>query len=293
MMPTYPVHDDVFSYIDLKKKQIPFYILEQIITEPTRMHHHDFVEFSFVLQGKAIENIDGKPYEMTPGTARILPSNQIHTIEIDPHDPLHLYCCMFDFYLLLESPFDDQLAKLILQAGDTLPYYTKLDGDAYEEMHRLCKRIRREYTSSHLGKNSAIRAALLEILLVYVRSFANHDLSEESLQTETSNQIDWNIIHFVNKYFFQRLTIKDLSERFGVSSSYISRLFKRHLNIYFVDYLHSLRIKRAKSLLLSTDMHIYEISVESGFDSFRTFSRLFKQTTHLTPSDFRNARCIP
>lgn len=292
-MPTYPVHDDVYSYIDFKKNQVPFYILEQTISETTDLHHHDFVEFSFVLQGKAIENINGKSYEMTPGTARILPSNQIHGIEIDPRDPLHLYCCMFDFYLLLESTYDDQLAKSILQAGDTLPYYTKLEGSDFEEMHRLCKKIRRECTATHLGKNSAIRAALLDILLVYVRSFANHDLTEPSFPTETSDQTDWNIIHFVNKYFFQRLTIKDLSERFGVSSSYISKLFKRQLNTYFVDYLHALRIRRAKSLLLSTDMHIYEVSVESGFDSFRTFSRLFKQSTQLTPSDFRNARYIP
>jgi len=292
-MPTYPVHDDVSSYIEFKKNQVPFYILKQIITESTDLHHHDFVEFSFVLQGKAIENIDGKTYELTPGTARILPSSQIHAIEVDPQNPLHLYCCMFDFYLLLESPFDDQLAKSILQVGDTLPYYTKLDGSSYEEMHRLCKKIQIECTASYLGKNSAIRSALLEILLVYARSFANHALTEQSLHTETSNQIDWNIIHFVNKYFFQRLTTKDLSERFGVSSSYISKLFKRQLNTYFVDYLHALRIRRAKSLLLSTDMQIYEVSVESGFDSFRTFSRLFKQATHLTPSDFRNARCIP
>jgi len=292
-MPTYPVHTDVFSYIDFKKNQVPFYILDQIVTESTDLHHHDFVEFSFVVQGSAIENIDGKTYEMTPGTARILPSNQIHAIEINPRDPLHLYCCMFDFYLLLESSFDDQLAKFILQAGDTLPYYTELGGEDFEEMQRLCKKIRREFTASHLGKNSAIRATLLEILLVYVRSFANHDLAKESLHTETSNPIDWNIIHFVNKFFFQNLTIKNLSERFGVSPSYISRLFKRQLNTYFVDYLHALRIKRAKSLLLSTDMHIYEISVESGFDSFRTFSRTFKQATQLTPSDFRNARYIP
>ncbi|MFC5403103.1 helix-turn-helix domain-containing protein [Cohnella soli] len=292
-MHTYPVHDDVFAYFKLKKNQVPFYILEQTITESTDLHHHDFVEFSFVLQGKALENIDGKTYEMTPGTARILPPNQIHAIEVDPQNPLHLYCCMFDFYLLLESPFDDQLAKSILQAGDTLPYYTKLDGSSYEEMHRLCKKIKRECTASYVGRNSAIRAALLEILLVYVRSFANQDLTEQSLHTETSNHIEWNIIHFVNKHFFQPLTIKDLSERFGVSSSYISKLFKRQLNTYFVDYLHALRIRRAKSLLLSTDMHIYEISVESGFDSFRTFSRLFKQATLLTPRDFRNARCIP
>jgi transcriptional regulator GlxA family with amidase domain len=69
---------------------------------------------------------------------------------------------------------------------------------------------------------------------------------------------------------------------------YISRLFKDHVGQSFLTYLHGLRIKSAASLLISTEMPIADISTEVGFESYRTFLRVFREIRGQTPSDYRD-----
>ncbi len=50
-----------------------------------------------------------------------------------------------------------------------------------------------------------------------------------------------------------------------------------------ITYVRFLRINYAKELLIGTDMNIVDISLESGFDCLRSFNRVFKEETGMTP----------
>lgn len=77
------------------------------------------------------------------------------------------------------------------------------------------------------------------------------------------------------------------SERFQVNAPAIIDSFKRFGGLGFIDYLHRIRIGSALSLLASTNMSISDVAAEVGFDSYRSFTRVFKKSRGLKPSEYR------
>ena len=83
------------------------------------------------------------------------------------------------------------------------------------------------------------------------------------------------------------LSLSAVAEHLGVSHSYLSKLFKNSLGVYFTDYLNSCRIGRAADLLENTDLSVNEIAGRSGFNSSQSFIRVFKQFRGKTPGQYR------
>lgn len=88
-------------------------------------------------------------------------------------------------------------------------------------------------------------------------------------------------------YCDPNFSISTLADKFNISSSYMSLLFKQELHMNFSDYLATLRIDRAKELLHTTDMSVDEISGAVGYTNVTSFGRKFKQEVGLTPTQYR------
>jgi transcriptional regulator GlxA family with amidase domain len=65
-------------------------------------------------------------------------------------------------------------------------------------------------------------------------------------------------------------------------------MFRLYTGVAPHKYFMELKIMRAKELLLATDKSIKEISFELGFQSIHYFSRIFKNKTGVSPSEFRH-----
>lgn len=83
------------------------------------------------------------------------------------------------------------------------------------------------------------------------------------------------------------LSLKSLSFQLGFNSSYLSVLIKKELGLPFQDYLIQERMKRAKLLLLTTDLKVYEVAEQVGFEDMNYFSQRFKQIVGVTPRQFK------
>ncbi len=92
------------------------------------------------------------------------------------------------------------------------------------------------------------------------------------------------------EHFDQHITLGDLAEHMHMNSTYLCELFKRETGIGFVDYLNTIRIDKAKTLLLESDATVEAIALQVGYTSASHFSRLFKKTTGLTVTEFRANR---
>ena len=86
---------------------------------------------------------------------------------------------------------------------------------------------------------------------------------------------------------YSELSLKNLAFQLGFSPSYLSVLIKKELGLPFQDYLIQERMKKAKLLLLTTDLKIYEIAEQVGFEDMNYFSQRFKQVVGLTPRQFK------
>ena len=81
-----------------------------------------------------------------------------------------------------------------------------------------------------------------------------------------------------------------LSEKLGLSSSYLSRIIKQATGAGIVDCIHTERIKAAKELLTQTDLSVDDIAEKVGFSNRWTFTRSFKRYEGTTPGAYREAQ---
>lgn len=82
-------------------------------------------------------------------------------------------------------------------------------------------------------------------------------------------------------------SIKGMANYFQTTPSNLSHFFKKKTNLSLSKYIQSLKISRAKELILSTDMPIKEIINIIGYTDLSSFIRLFKAETGMTPNEFR------
>ena len=83
------------------------------------------------------------------------------------------------------------------------------------------------------------------------------------------------------------INLTSLSNTFGISASYITKLFRINLGKGTVDYINDLRLTAACEYLISSNLAIGEISDKIGFTNQYYFDRLFKRKYGVTPKDFR------
>ncbi|MPQ43631.1 helix-turn-helix domain-containing protein, partial [Clostridium tarantellae] len=72
-----------------------------------------------------------------------------------------------------------------------------------------------------------------------------------------------------------------------INSQYLSRLFKKEIGISYSDYLNTLRVNNACSLLVNTSYTNYRIAIDSGFTDSAYFSKVFTKHIKVTPSKYR------
>ncbi|HZK26497.1 MAG TPA: helix-turn-helix transcriptional regulator, partial [Thermoclostridium sp.] len=77
-----------------------------------------------------------------------------------------------------------------------------------------------------------------------------------------------------------------------VSTSYLSRMFKKELGVNFIDYLNGLRVEKAKELLIDSQYKTYEVAEEVGISDAHYFSRLFKKYEGISPTEFRDSTLV-
>ncbi|MBL8029451.1 MAG: helix-turn-helix transcriptional regulator [Fibrobacteres bacterium] len=97
-------------------------------------------------------------------------------------------------------------------------------------------------------------------------------------------------LRYFNDHYKESLQLKELSGEFGYSAEHFSRLFRKRTGLSPVQYLHSIRLERVKSLLRTTSYNLDRIASESGLNNANYLCRLFKQTFELSPGEYRESK---
>lgn len=95
---------------------------------------------------------------------------------------------------------------------------------------------------------------------------------------------------YIDAHFADILTLKSLSEKFLLSTSYLCSLFKKEYDISPIEYIIEKRINTSRILLIQdASVTIKEVAEKVGYSDAYYFSRLFKTYTGKTPSQYREA----
>lgn len=93
---------------------------------------------------------------------------------------------------------------------------------------------------------------------------------------------------FIDSHFADPgLSLNDVANQVGLSSSHFSAVFSRESGETFKEYLTRARIEKAKELLKMTELKAFEVAYQVGYKDPHYFSAVFKRQTGLTPSEFR------
>ncbi len=96
------------------------------------------------------------------------------------------------------------------------------------------------------------------------------------------------ILFYIHSNYREQITLKTMARDLYISENIIRTLLADVLHTTFKDLLSEHRLQYAAAILLVTDMPILDVSLASGFNSERTFTRLFKDRTGMTPSAYRS-----
>lgn len=95
-------------------------------------------------------------------------------------------------------------------------------------------------------------------------------------------------IKFIDLRYSEDIGLDEVAEHVGLSSAYMSHIFKKELNISFVQYLKDKRLKEAIRLLKDTNLKVYEVAEKIGFNNTRYFSDVFRAEIGVNPLEYRN-----
>lgn len=101
------------------------------------------------------------------------------------------------------------------------------------------------------------------------------------------------IVSIVKQYVDEHLasaSLETAAAAAGFSPNYVSRVFHKHAQISFSEYLLAERMKKAASLLRNINIKLYEVSEMVGYDNAKSFSRAFSQHYGTTPTEYRKQR---
>jgi len=96
-----------------------------------------------------------------------------------------------------------------------------------------------------------------------------------------------NIKSFTERNINKNVGLRDVALTVGLSSKYLSRMFKEKVGKGFNQYKQELRMKKAKALLDKTKFTIAHISYLLGYENVESFIRRFKSLTGKTPARYR------
>lgn len=132
------------------------------------------------------------------------------------------------------------------------------------------------------------RASLrsIEDMLAYCRLLVERSL-EYTRFSENLGGVVETVRAYLDAHFAEDIQRADLAGIVYISPDYLSRLFRRETGRSLMQYLNDKRIEAAQQLLAKSSLPINAVALQVGYSSFAYFSKMFRETTGLTPMAYR------
>ena len=110
-----------------------------------------------------------------------------------------------------------------------------------------------------------------------------------SYQTKVScSPLTEKIITFLKDNKYGKITLKDIENLTFFSSEYCEKIFKKDTGKTILKYFNTLKIEKAKELIIVGELSLSEISEKLGFEDYNYFSRLFSKIIGCSPKNYLN-----
>lgn len=142
----------------------------------------------------------------------------------------------------------------------------------------------REYLLDEAFCNASSMASLKESYFDIV--FGQNDPYKENTKVD-SPEFFQDIRRYMENHMAEALSLSGICREFGVSQTYLSRLFRKYAELSFNQELTKMRMEKAKELInANPEFYIKDIAALVGYSDQFYFSRVFRSYEGISPSEY-------
>lgn len=247
-----------------------------ICDHPFPSHVHDVVEIVCLLTGSVEMTIGGKKLLLLPGDISI-------AFPVVPHSYDYVSEDASGLTLIFSPDTIVEFYHTFRTMQPTQPLLT--DADKAKELDPI---IRGFQKISQQDQHSPLKLGYLHLFLSYLFSC----LSLSPIEKRSYSGMSYQVLQYISEHFTEPLTLENTAHELGISRIHLSHIFSQQLHINFRQYINTLRIDRARTLLRNPAYSISQIAYLCGYGNQRTFHRAFLTHCGMTPNQLR-ATLIP
>ena len=240
-------------------------------------HIQNCNEITFVLSGEGILCSDEEEVKCSSGDIQLVSKGVKHKITSSLISSLRYIHFAFNF----EENYVEELPEFYKNSKNVI---LKDNG----EIRFLLNMLVDEYFNK-TDYDNVIKNGLVQIILIKIwRQF--HNIRNEKRMIFSENPIGktvYEITKYIDKNALNKLTVKEIAEKFSYSESYISHLFKEKTGVSLREYIIASKMQFAKKMLCEGKSSLTEISTLTGYETVQAFCKIFKKYTGHTPSEIK------
>jgi AraC-like DNA-binding protein len=236
-----------------------------------RAHAHDFTELILVTQGECLVKIetdspqpDEKSLVVEPGNLLVIPPHLSHT-QIEKDYVGTSYIGFFHDPEVFDSSF-----RVISLKNEI---YVSRWIDDIIDLHTII-RENNPYASIVVGLLQAVTERLKQIEEQQKTAVMMHPLVQKSIE-------------MIHEKLTEIISVEEIAESVDLSSSYLTKLFKKHLGCGPIQYQQQQRMHLACRYLLNPYVTVKQVAAKCGYDNVNFFIRLFKKNYKISPGKWR------
>ena len=249
-------------------------------SQPT--HAHPYYEIFYLLNGDCTFFVDHNIYKLNKGDLVVVPAGELHKSTYPQMGSSERYVVCFKKGNLkwLNELLGDDFVKQSLTSG-----VISIPEKRRDYVEALMNKMNFENDGQDILSPAFIRTGLVELILFIIRCqrYEQNVIKE----IDVDNQLMQEIATYIYENYDKKLSLDDMSNRFHISRSYLSKKFKAVTGFGFKEYIVNVRIKNACRLLLETNKSITDIAFECGFNDSNYFGDAFRHVKGISPNKYR------
>ena len=249
-------------------------------------HRHADIELSYCMEGELYVEIDKKSYTLKSGDMLLVSPMAAHSYPY-PQNGNNLVLTV-----ILGVSFLKNFFSYFREAKNSCYVFSKHEmRNEYRELFRALDETCDLTERKRENKELLIRGNLYKIcayLIDLTGGFENSTSTSNKRMTKVGNiEKALELIYYNHT---NRITVDDAAAATGYAKSNFCKIFKDITGDTFHNMLNKKRVESAKALLKQTNMPISEVAIAVGFAEAKSFCRVFKAITALTPNEYRKEK---
>lgn len=248
-----------------------------------QIHHHDFYELYFLLDGNVEYWVDGSIYRLRPGDLMLINPQEFHRPVVKEDDGIYERIVLWINKEYLESLAEQGFLSRCFDKRS--PTHTNLLHPAAAQrasLHDRLSELVREFYSAEPGAETYATGVFLQFMTEVNRMALRADARRQA--QEESSPLTTQVLTYIREHYREELSLDTLAQQFYVSKYHLSHEFSREVGIGVYRYILLKRLSMARQLLADGKTP-GEVCLHCGFKDYTAFFRAFKAEYGISPRE--------